>query len=57
MCASVKAYGDEREARGIALGEARGEARGRAEAAKEYQEEIERLKAELAKFSVAEIRN
>ena len=53
MCASVKAYGDEREARGIALGEARG----RAEAAKEYQEEIERLKAELAKFSVAEIRN
>ena len=52
MCSSVKAYGDEREARGIAIGEARA-----AEATKEYQMEIEQLKAELAKYKSAEKRN
>ena len=69
MCASVKAYGDIRAAeaaaladangfaRGDASGFARGDAHGRAEAAKEYQEEIERLKAELAKFTAAEKSN
>ena len=46
MCASVKAYGDIRAAEGKAIG--------RAEAAKEYQEEIARLKAELAKYGAAD---
>ena len=46
MCASVKAYGDEREARGIVLGEARGEAR----AKKEYEEKIAEMQAELEKY-------
>ena len=49
MCSSVKAYCDERVA------EARAEAR--AETAKEYQMEIEKLKAELAKYQSAEKRN
>ena len=49
MCSSVKAYCDEKVA------EARAEAR--AETAKEYQMEIEKLKAELAKYQSAEKRN
>ena len=49
MCSSVKAYCDERVA------EARAEAR--AETAKEYQMEIEKLKAELAKYQSALKRN
>ena len=49
MCSSVKAYCDERVA------EARAEAR--AETAKEYQMEIEKLKAELAKYQSGEKRN
>ena len=59
MCSSVKAYGDEREARGIAIGEARA-----AETAKKYQNalaerdaENARLRAELEKYKSAEKRN
>ena len=44
MCASVKAYGDEREARGIALGEARG----RAEAEKKYDTQLAEKDAIIA---------
>ena len=50
MCSSVKAYGDIRAAEA----EARGRAEGRAETAKEYQAEIERLKAELSKYKTDE---
>ena len=42
MCSSVKAYCDERVAEA------------RAETAKEYQAEIERLKAELSKYKTDE---
>ena len=49
MCPSVREYGDIREAEGEARGEARAAAR--------YQDEIEKLKAELAKYKTAEKRN
>ena len=45
MCPSVREYGDIRAAEA------------RAETAKEYQAEIEKLKAELAKYKSAEKRN
>ena len=49
MCPSVREYGDIREAEGEARGEARAAAR--------YQDEIEKLKAELAKYKTAEKNN
>ena len=44
---------DRVESRGISIGEARGISIGEAIASKKYESEIERLKAELAKYQNA----
>ena len=61
MCEVLDKMISEGYNKGISIGEARGisigEARGRSEAKKEYEKELARLKAKLAKYEAQEHRS